>query len=275
MSPPYGQGVTGLIYAAIVAAWAAYLVPLALRRHDEAVRTRSVDRFSAAMRVLARPSATEADPVRALLSPEASVAASRPRPRISRAAAQRAAARRRRVLTALLVLSLCVAAVAAFRLLPWWAVFPPLAVCLGFLAACRRQVRADAEAYWADAVARLPSPSRRGARVAATYGTGMGDEPNDEPTVILRRNSTESQPAEAAAAELPQQVVAVAVPTADGGSLWDPLPVTLPTYVSKPAAPRIIRTVDLESPDEPAGQEQNAAAAGAGMEPEQREAVGS
>ena len=264
-----------MIYAAIVAAWAAYLVPLALRRHDEAVRTRSVDRFSSAMRVLARPSAADADPVHALLSPQASVAASRPRPRTSLAAARRAAARRRRVLTGLFVLWLVVAAVAAFGLLPWWAVFPPLAGCLLFLAACRRQVRADAEAYWADAVARLPAASRRGTRVAATYGAGMGDEPNDEPTVILRRHETTSEPAAPPPAELPQQVVAVAVPTADGGSLWDPLPVTLPTYVTKPAAPRTIRTVDLAPPQEPADQETYAATAEADLEQEPRQAVGS
>ena len=31
----------------------------------------------------------------------------------------------------------------------------------------------------------------------------------------------------------------------DDGSLWDPLPLTLPTYVSKPAARRTVRTIDL------------------------------
>ena len=29
--------------------------------------------------------------------------------------------------------------------------------------------------------------------------------------------------------------------------LWDPMPVTLPTYVSKPAAERTVRTIDLDS----------------------------
>jgi hypothetical protein len=41
---------------------------------------------------------------------------------------------------------------------------------------------------------------------------------------------------------------AVAVPTVDGGSLWDPLPVTLPTYVTKPKARRTVRTIDLSEP---------------------------
>ena len=43
-------------------------------------------------------------------------------------------------------------------------------------------------------------------------------------------------------------MVAVAIQTADGGSLWDPLPVTLPTYVDKPVARRTIRTIELSDP---------------------------
>jgi hypothetical protein len=41
---------------------------------------------------------------------------------------------------------------------------------------------------------------------------------------------------------------AVAVQTTDGGTLWDPLPVTLPTYVTKPQARRTVRTIDLGEP---------------------------
>ena len=39
---------------ALAVAWAAYLIPKALQHHDEVVRSRSVDRFSHRMRVLAR-----------------------------------------------------------------------------------------------------------------------------------------------------------------------------------------------------------------------------
>ena len=31
-------------------------------------------------------------------------------------------------------------------------------------------------------------------------------------------------------------------------SLWDPVPITKPTYVSKPLAPRTVRTIDLSAP---------------------------
>ncbi|MDP9444079.1 MAG: hypothetical protein M3P83_06915, partial [Actinomycetota bacterium] len=57
---------------------------------------------------------------------------------------------------------------------------------------------------------------------------------DDEPTVVFDL----AQPSR----------IAVAVETADGGTLWDPVPVTLPTYVSKPRAPRTIRTIDLGQP---------------------------
>jgi hypothetical protein len=36
--------------------------------------------------------------------------------------------------------------------------------------------------------------------------------------------------------------------TTEGDSLWDPLPVTLPTYVTKPKARRTVRTIDLGEP---------------------------
>ena len=38
---------------------------------------------------------------------------------------------------------------------------------------------------------------------------------------------------------------AVAAPLADEGSLWDPLPLTLPTYVHKARARRTVRTIEL------------------------------
>ena len=45
---------SALIFVALAVAWAVYLVPKALKHHDDVVRSRSVDRFSHTMRVLAR-----------------------------------------------------------------------------------------------------------------------------------------------------------------------------------------------------------------------------
>ncbi|MEZ5194147.1 MAG: hypothetical protein R2734_17830 [Nocardioides sp.] len=45
---------SSLLFVALAVAWAAYLIPKALHAHDDGERTRSVDRFSHRMRVLAR-----------------------------------------------------------------------------------------------------------------------------------------------------------------------------------------------------------------------------
>ncbi|MGF1429997.1 divisome protein SepX/GlpR [Kitasatospora sp. LaBMicrA B282] len=50
---------SGLIYAVIVGAWAAYLVPMWLRRQDELNEARPTERFSTAIRLLAGRSALE------------------------------------------------------------------------------------------------------------------------------------------------------------------------------------------------------------------------
>ncbi|OPC81608.1 hypothetical protein B4N89_12200 [Embleya scabrispora] len=57
---------SGLIYAAIVGAWAAYLVPMWLRRQDELNEARPTERFTTAIRILSRRSAFERRSARAL-----------------------------------------------------------------------------------------------------------------------------------------------------------------------------------------------------------------
>jgi len=209
--------------------WAAFLVPWALRRYDEAAQTRSIERFSTAMRVLG-PRQSDAAP--------AAVPAARP----SRAASRVAARRRRRTLLVLLGLTGLVFALGAGSVVPLWVGGFPALLAVSFLVACRRQVRQEAEAWWARGAA-APAPrsaARRAARVESSYGglrRPVGDEPDDEPTVVL-----------SADALVQEQAVAVAVAASDGSSLWDPVPVTLPTYVSKPRASRTVRTIDLDEP---------------------------
>ncbi len=63
----------------------------------------------------------------------------------------------------------------------------------------------------------------------------------DEQTVFLSRQEVSTAGAkEAAKTEKPD----VSKP----GALWDPVPITMPTYVSKPLAPRTVRTIDLSGP---------------------------
>ncbi|MFJ1703419.1 gephyrin-like molybdotransferase receptor GlpR [Kitasatospora sp. NPDC088346] len=57
---------SGLIYAVIVGAWAAYLVPMWLRRQDELNESRPTERFSTAIRLLAGRSALERRAARTL-----------------------------------------------------------------------------------------------------------------------------------------------------------------------------------------------------------------
>ena len=45
---------SALIFVALAVAWAVYLIPKALEHHEESARTRTVERFSARLRVLAR-----------------------------------------------------------------------------------------------------------------------------------------------------------------------------------------------------------------------------
>ena len=47
---------------------------------------------------------------------------------------------------------------------------------------------------------------------------------------------------------IPVAQLQAAASTADGTTLWDPLPMTLPTYVSAPKAKRTVRTIDLGQP---------------------------
>jgi hypothetical protein len=258
---------TGVIYGAIVVVWAAYLVPLALRRHDEASRSRSIARFSSAMRVLARrgPGGATAIPshARVVLTPKTKgqgprapesaplsprmTTASRP----SRAAERAAAARRRQVLAVLAGLTTMVVLVSLVGWLPSWSVVLPLALVVTFLTIARRSVRNANEAYWLAAAA-APEPGtsvvvrRSAVRVDASK---TADE--DEPTVTL----TAADRQQAVVAATDEHVVAVKLETPAGATLWDPLPVTLPAYVGAPAAKRSIRTIELKEPSAgPSGQ---------------------
>ncbi len=280
------MGLTGVIYALVVLAWAAYLLPQALRRHDEAARKHSIERFSSAMRVLARRGPSRSDrmvvtPARTtdrLLTPSLATSpppdekAERPlRQRPSRAALKAAAERRRRVLLILLASTLLTAAVAGLNLVPLWSVAIPLLTIIAFLGLARRQVRLASDAYWDEVSTFRPEPSnvspRPAARVDATHGVAKRaasvsserDTSDDEPTVTLDAGALRE-------AHVDVGVVA----TADGGSLWDPLPVTLPTYVDKPVAKRTHRTITLGEPgtwSSGHSAEDSATVAGSGVAP--------
>ena len=123
---------SALIFVALAVAWAVYLIPKALRHHDDVVRSRSVERFSHTMRVLARREPVNRRDARLVVAPARAkstpvVTTKGPvRAEVSRETAQRATRRRRRVLGLILLANAAVVTVAAFAVIAWWYVAIPV-----------------------------------------------------------------------------------------------------------------------------------------------------
>ena len=223
---------SALIFVALAVAWAVYLIPKALRHHDDVVRSRSVERFSHTMRVLARREPVNRRDARLVVAParakSSPVVTTKGPVRVDpvdqpHETAKRATRRRRRVLGLVLLANVAVIALAAFSTIDWWYVAIPAALLVAWLVACRLMVRRE------HAV-----PVSRTRPLATTYEAEAeaGATTPAEPT-------EESWDNDAPTGSTP----AIADP-----SLWDPMPVTLPTYVGKPAAERrSVRTIDLDS----------------------------
>jgi hypothetical protein len=237
---------SALIFVALAVAWAVYLVPKALKHHDDVVRSRSVDRFSHTMRVLARREPVNRRNARLVVTPGRPASSAvvvtkggEPAPveaRTLRAAANRAARRRRRVLGTILLANVVVVALAAFAVIEWaWTAIPAVLLVV-WLVACRLMVRREraASAPVANPVA-TPAVETVEAVAADTALPGEPVEP-----VAARLDETPEQVADL---EDTSSIAAVVDPM-----LWDPVPVTLPTYVTKPAARRrTVRTIDLDA----------------------------
>lgn len=236
---------SALIFVALAVAWAAYLVPLALKRHDEASNSRSVDRFSHTMRVLARREPVNRRSARLIVTPgrpaaEATVV-TKPTsqaqpveqpvrrevsPAARRAASKRATKRRRNVLALILVVNLAVASVAAFGVIDWFYVAIPVGMLAAWLVACRVMVKGERRAI-ATPTVRMPMEKP---------GEDEVDAPEDR-VVVEDDVELEADPmADTSTGMAPVNP-----------ELWDPVPVTLPTYVSKPpAARRTVRTISID-----------------------------
>ena len=204
---------SGLIFVVLAIGWAAYLIPRALRHHEEIAASRPVDNFSDTMRVLERTPAT----MKALLTPPAPTEAT-PSPRARRTSRPSTPARRRRrVLALLLVVTVATGVAAYLAYLPAWSPAIPGALVVAWLVLCRLMVRKGA-------AVRRPV-ARTTVAAEGHQAISLGVEPVE---TVLPPTSSVVEPVET-----------------DDGSLWDPLPLTLPTYVSKPAARRTVRTIDL------------------------------
>jgi hypothetical protein len=250
---------SALIFVALAVAWAVYLVPKALKHHDDVVRSRSVDRFSHTMRVLARREPVNRRNARLVVTPGRSASSvvvvtkgGEPAPveaRARRAAANRAARRRRRVLGAILLANLVVVALAAFAVVGWAWTAVPGGLLVAWLVACRLMVRRERAVPWPavspvrDAAAGDVAAAAVAAEAALPVepGAPVGPVAPDEPVVpaVARHEEARDEVADLA----DTSSIAVVDPM-----LWDPVPVTLPTYVTKPAARRrTVRTIDLDA----------------------------
>ncbi len=226
-----------MLYAVIILLWVCVLLPIWLRRHDEALESRSADRFASAMRTLSRrpaearevamPART-GEPIHADAGTERAIADGR----------ALLAARRRRSLGVLGGLTAGVLGLALLGVVPGWAVALPGLALAGFVVHLRRETKAqaarDRRRRARPRAARLPlsSAPRAAARSAADAGASL-------------------LPAAAIAATVPepQQFEAVEEPyDSELDRVWEPVAVPLPTYVTAPKAPRSVRVIDLTHP---------------------------
>ncbi len=210
---------SGLIYAAIVAAWLAYLVPSWVRRGES--RT-TPDRHNERMRVVA------ASPTAPAVRTPAPVPAP---PLVSR----RTARRRRHLLVLLMLAVIGIGVGSGLGRLAAWAPVVPALMLAGYVMLLRRSVRrATLAARRARARAEMERVTM--ARPMTTYPA---------PHVSVRADIV-SESADQFDAEITIPPVEEPVTAADG--TWEPVPVPLPTYVTAPKARRAIRTIDLATP---------------------------
>jgi len=215
-------GLGGLIFVAIGMLWLVYLVPQFLRRHDAGLveDVEQPEPFTESVTIVRRgvPLDVVAD---------STVVVSTPLNRRSALRAldladARAAFRRRIVLGVLLFAASVLGALAGFGFVPWWTLAVPGGLIAAFVGVARVTVvrmRTDLDAR----ARRIRAAGHSEQTVAITVLRDADDADHEES-------------------------VDLTAPIAVVRSLLDPIPITRPTYVSKPLAPRTVRTIDLSAP---------------------------
>ncbi|MCZ4498469.1 MAG: hypothetical protein JWQ74_1022 [Marmoricola sp.] len=227
---------SGIIFVVLALGWAGYLIPMVLKHQDDLDKRRPVREFSASLRVLGRGvvrPAVEAPsaPSQSAPSAEPGMTRSAPVTLLTREAARSAARRRRRVL-ALLLTTLAVVTVTSYlAYTPWFATAIPGALSVAFLVTARVTVRAQQ-------ARRVVPVQQRSAPVAQSSGAAASSAPV-ETQADLATEDTQGVARDDLDAALAVE------PVLDEGGLWDPLPVTLPTYVNKARARRTVRTIEI------------------------------
>ncbi|MFC6345552.1 hypothetical protein ACFP8W_26435, partial [Nocardioides hankookensis] len=130
------------------------------------------------------------------------------------------------------VANLVVIGVAAFSVIAWPYVAIPAGLLVAWLVACRLMVKGERKVLAPTTRMPVETPAKE-EQVEAT-------EPAAEVAgQVAAEVSDEIDPMQDTSAG----IAAIVDP-----AMWDPVPVTLPTYVTKPAATRrTVRTIDLDS----------------------------
>lgn len=212
-----------MIFGAVAALWLLYLVPLILNRRENGFFDEAdpgEQAFSASVTIVRR--GTELDSAEAgsavVSTPLNRRAALRELAEIDREAARR----RRYVLLFLLLTTTLLTVAAALGWVAWWNPLIPVGLIVIFLVIARFSVKAMRRDL-----------DRRAERIRG------GDCVHEETVEIAVLEPQHDEH---------EQSVEISAPVEDLGSLWDPIPITAPTYVSKPLAPRTVRTIDLSAP---------------------------
>jgi hypothetical protein len=219
-----------------------------LRRHEERSEARSVDRFSDAMRVLSGRPPDVRDPVR----PTKTLS----RPSKGRAPARRSvrrnkqtrslALRRRRILGALLLICVVTSLLVPFTPLTWAPGLLPAAATVVYLVHLRLQARRSRE------LSRTRQSIRR-RTLARLRRFDVADQ------IFSARRAQREEGTAAEGKKVATRAQEAEREVADG---WQPVPVPLPTYVTKPVAPRPARPAADHPPhEEPFDQTASASAA--------------
>jgi hypothetical protein len=252
--------VTGLIYVVIIALWAAVLIPIWLRRHDQISEVRSTARFSSAMKSLGSQGqvqyatdsyALDGRTMDMALSPPRSPerearmtrtttartttarpattrpAAARPAegldPDYERELVRQSAATRRAVVLGLLTAILLVTLVLAIvSVLPQWAPVLAAVPVVGFVLASSMTASARTTA-------------RSGARSDRRSSGASEAEPAREPAPMKSAQADDDWETWNAW---------------DDDDSWEAVPQTLPTYVNAPRASAVPRGIDRAYPGE-------------------------
>lgn len=224
---------SGLIFAILVVGWLAYLIPFLASRRETVEDEVVADRFADSMTILKRssdPFATDShDPLLEVSTPLTRAAGIHE----VRESHRLAAHRRLRVVLTLLAATLVGAALVAFQPIPvvtiaWWVPVIPAGLLVLFLVVARFSV--------------VSLNKVLDARMQQLM-SGWQNETIAIDLTPLRR------PIQDADADDVEHSVELSGPIESTSSLWEPIAVTAPTYVSKPMVPRTVRTIDLSMPN--------------------------